>query len=167
MPFASAPSLAAQTCDTRTYPLSTPTARFIDNHDGTVTDSQNGLMWMRCAIGQTWTGTACAGPPTALSWQSAQLAAITLNAHGGYARHTDWRMPPLPQLAMIAERQCANPRINLTLFPGTPPALFWTATGRRGESNGTQAYWLSFGPEGIGAASKDDPHFARLVRVSP
>jgi len=158
-------ALASQSCDTRSYPMSTPTERFADNGDGTVTDTQSGLMWMRCALGQTWTGSTCTGEPRALSWGSAQDAARSLNTAGGYASHADWRMPHIPELAMIVERQCENPRVNLTLFPDTPSTWFWTATGRRGKGQDGQAYRLSFGPEGAGPERKDDLHFARLVRA--
>jgi hypothetical protein len=99
-----------------------------------------------------------------LTWRSAQQAASDLNAAGGYANHADWRMPHIPELAMIVERQCADPRVNLTLFPDTPATYFWTATGRRGPGQEGQAYRLSFGPEGAGPDQKDNLHFARLVR---
>jgi len=159
-------ALAGQSCDTRSYPLSTPTERFTDNGDGTVTDTQSGLVWMRCALGQTWSGSRCSGEPNAVNWKAAQDAAAALNAAGGYAHHADWRMPHIPELAMIVERQCANPRVNLALFPNTPAAYFWTATARRGPGQEGQAYRLSFGPEGASADRKDALHFARLVRAN-
>ncbi len=165
--LAAAPVRAEQLCDTKTYPLSTPTSRFADHGDGTVTDTQSGITWMRCAIGQSWTGKACDGQPTALSWQGAQDVAASLDQHNGYAGHTDWRMPRIPELAMIAERQCADPRINLEIFPGTPADIFWTASQRRGAGNEGQAYYLSFGKEGTGGADKAALHFARLMRPPP
>ena len=155
---------ANQSCDTHSYPMSTPIERFTDNGDGTLTDKQSGLMWMRCSLGQEWNGTSCQGEPGGFTWQSAQAAARELNRHGGYAKHADWRMPHIPELAMIVERQCADPRINLVLFPGTPSTYFWTATGRRGKGMDAEGYLLSFGPEGAGHMPKDDLHFARLVR---
>ncbi len=161
----STPALASQSCDTHSYPMSTPTERFRDNGDGTLTDTRSGMMWMRCALGQSWTGSRCSGKPQTLTWKSAQQAASDLNAAGGYANHTDWRMPQIPELAMIVERQCANPRVSLTLFPDTPATYFWTATGRRGKGQEGQAYRLSFGPEGAGPESKDALHYARLVRT--
>ena len=155
---------AGQTCDTHTYPLSAPSARFADNGDGTVTDKQSGLMWMRCSLGQKWTGSACQGAPAAYSWEGAQGAARTLNQSGGYGHHDDWRMPHIPELAMIVERQCANPRVNLEIFPATPAQFFWTATKRRGAGMEAEAYVLSFGAEGVGHLPKDELHWARLVR---
>jgi len=157
-------ALAEQQCDTKSYPLSTPTERFTDNGDGTVTDTRSGMTWMRCALGQRWDGSHCSGKPQPLTWKGAQEAASALNAAGGYAHHTDWRMPHIPELAMIVERQCANPRVNLTLFPDTPATYFWTATGRRGPGQEQLAYRLSFGPEGAGPDRKNKLHYARLVR---
>jgi hypothetical protein len=89
-------AVANQQCDTQSYPMSTPTERFTDNGDGTLTDTQSGMMWMRCALGQRWTGSRCSGKPQALTWKSAQDAASALNAAGGYANHADWRMPHIP-----------------------------------------------------------------------
>ncbi|NCC23468.1 MAG: DUF1566 domain-containing protein, partial [Alphaproteobacteria bacterium] len=67
-----APAFAEQTCDTGRYPLSSPTERFSDNGDGTVTDVVSQLMWMRCSVGQTWSGETCLGETAAYDWQAAQ-----------------------------------------------------------------------------------------------
>ncbi|MDZ3824098.1 MAG: hypothetical protein U0S76_10885, partial [Pseudoxanthomonas sp.] len=40
---------------------STPDADFEADADGTARHLATGLVWMRCAIGQTWTGTGCSG----------------------------------------------------------------------------------------------------------
>lgn len=154
---------ADQSCDTVSYPMSTSVDRFHDNGDGTLTDLRSGLMWMRCSLGQSWSGSACSGEPGTYTWESAQSAASEINRQGGYAGFKDWRMPQIPELAMIVERQCENPRINLSLFPSTPATFYWTASGRR-KGPGGEGYLLSFGPEGAGHLPKDDPHFARLVR---
>lgn len=154
---------AEQTCDTQSYPMSAPTERFKDNGDGTLTDTQSKLTWMRCSLGQVWTGATCTGTPSFHTWQSAQDAASKLNHEGGYANHLDWRVPHIPELAMIAERQCANPRINLTLFPATPAVYFWTATTRRGPGMDAFAYVISFGAEGAKYKSKEETLNVRLV----
>lgn len=152
----------SNTCDTRTRAASTPTENFTDNGDGTVTDKRSGLTWMRCAHGQTWSGADCTGTAQPLAWSEALAMALNLNALGGYASHADWRVPKLPELAGIIERQCNDPRVNLTLFPATPAAAFWSATSKRGADD--QALVLSFGPEGVNALSKEETHFVRLVR---
>lgn len=154
---------AEQACDTSSYPLSAPTERFKDNGDGTLTDTQSKLAWMRCSLGQTWSGTQCSGTSSLLTWQSAQEAADKLNQEGGYGRRTNWRVPHIPELAMIAERQCANPRINIVLFPATPADYFWTATTRRGPGMEAFAYVISFGAEGAKYKNKVEKLHVRLV----
>jgi hypothetical protein len=50
-----------------------------------VTEFQTGLMWMRCAIGQTWDGATRKGHTNALNWQQAIDYVADLNKNGGYA----------------------------------------------------------------------------------
>ncbi len=158
------PVMAEQTCDDQSYPLSAPDERYVDNGDGTVTDPKVKMMWMRCSLGQEWTGTGCAGTAGQYTWQGAQDAAKELDEKGGYAGNSDWRVPHIPELAMITERQCENPRVNLKQFPDTPSGYYWTATGRRGPGMEALAYRLSFGQEGAGFVEKTQTHFVRLMR---
>jgi hypothetical protein len=157
------PANAEQTCDTSVYPLSSPVNRFIDNGDGTLSDVEPDLTWMRCSLGQVWAGKTCTGTPVTYTWKSAQDAANKLNHEGGFANHVDWRVPQIRELATIAERQCSNPRINLTLFPYTPAVYFWTATTRIGKGMEGFGYALSFGPEGVGHKKKSEMLDVRLV----
>ena len=162
---AGAADLPRQACDTSVYPLSSPLTRFEDHGDGTVTDKESNLMWMRCAAGQTWSAGTCAGEASPLTWQSAQAAAQAINQRGAFF-YSDWRLPQIPELASIAERQCQNPRINLTIFPHTPAALFWTATSRQ-TAGEAFAFVLSFGPDGVNYEPKEAKHDVRLVRTAP
>lgn len=157
----SSPLWAEQICDTHSYPMSIHAEQFKDNGDGTLTDNQSKLTWMRCSLGQVWSGATCAGTLGAYTWQSAQDEAGKLNQQGGYAGHSDWRVPQIPELAMIVERQCSNPRTNLALFPGTPANYFWTATVPADPGN---AYVLSFGAEGAKYKSREEVLSVRLVR---
>jgi hypothetical protein len=159
-------SFAQQTCDTQTYALSSPTERFTDNGDGTVTDDVSQLMWMRCSVGQSWSGETCTGEAGTYNWDEAQALAAEINASGGQF-YSDWRVPKLRDLAMIAERQCENPRINLTVFPNTPPHVYWTESLRPGDGFEDFAYALSFGPEGVQHIAKAERHEVRLVRMAP
>ena len=81
---------AVQTCDTSRYPLSAPAQRFEDHHDGTVTDKQSRLMWLRCPLGQEWSEDHCGGVAQRLSWPEAAKFARTLN-QGGKLFFNDWR----------------------------------------------------------------------------
>ncbi|NOU01047.1 MAG: DUF1566 domain-containing protein [Gallionella sp.] len=156
----SSPLMAEQSCDTQAYPMSLHAEQFIDNGDGTLTDNQSKLTWMRCSLGQTWTGTTCIGTPTTHTLLVAVAEACKLNEQGGYAGHSDWRVPQIPELAMIVERQCTNPRTNQALFPETPSNYFWTATPPADPGNG---YVLSFGAEGAMYKSRGEMLHVRLV----
>lgn len=48
--------------------IKTPLGNYIDNDDGTVTDEQGGLMWLRAPWGMVWTGAGFASEPIALKW---------------------------------------------------------------------------------------------------
>lgn len=151
---------AEQICDSHAYPMSIHAGRFKDNGDGTLTDTQSKLTWMRCSLGQVWSGTTCMDKPNTLTWESAKAEACKLNEQGGYAGHSDWRVPQIPELAMIVERQCSNPRTNLALFPETPAGYFWTATEPADPGN---AYVLSFGDEGAMYKNRGEMLNVRLV----
>jgi hypothetical protein len=158
------PVWAEQTCDTKSFPMSSPVERFTDNGDGTLYDIEPDLTWMRCSLGQVWNGTTCTGTPATYNWKSAQDAASKLNREGGYANHRDWHVPQIRELASIIERQCFNPRINLKLFPGTPAAYFWTTTMRPGSAKEDPfAYAISFGSEGPVHMNKEKMLYVRLV----
>ncbi|MDN4501576.1 DUF1566 domain-containing protein [Alteromonadaceae bacterium BrNp21-10] len=93
---------------------------------GTVIDSTTKLMWMRCAIGQTWhvQDNYCYGDPTPMTWQQALQI-----AHGyEFSDRSGWRLPNLKELSTIVERQCVRSSINSTMFPNTPSDDFWTST---------------------------------------
>lgn len=158
---------AGQNCDTAGIAEATPGERFEDNGDGTVTDHQTMLMWMRCAAGQAWVDGACSGKPDARSHDEAAAYAEQVNEEGDYF-FNDWRMPSLPELASIAERHCSDPRIDLAVFPATPSEYFWSRTARPSASEGkTLRYALSFGAEGVGFMPPEEANYVRLVRHAP
>ncbi len=153
-------ALAEQTCDTQSYPLSIQPDQYTDNDNGTLSHSYSKMTWMRCSLGQEWSGMTCTGNATGYTWPAAQEAASKLNQQG-YGGYNDWRLPHIPELAMITERQCANPRTNIELFPNTPASFFWTATE---PADAGFAYALSFGPEGATFKKRKDELNVRLVR---
>ena len=86
---------AAQTCydgaDT-----TTPTDRFTINADGTVSDSETGLMWQRCSYGQTYNTETqlCEGSTPSLTWQEALRGA----KNDTTADYDDWQMPNIKEI---------------------------------------------------------------------
>lgn len=157
---------AQQLCDTTTFPASAPAERFQDNGDGTVTDRTNYLMWMRCSVGQSWVQDACSGHPAPADWASAERHVQEINQSGAYF-FSDWRVPRLPELATLVERDCKDPRINMTVFPGTPAEVYWTTTSRPGVADEDRVYGLDFGNEGVAWLPKSEQHLVRLVRIGP
>ena len=145
---------------------SLPSARFKDNGDGTVTDVESNLMWMRCSGGQKWAGNRCTSTATEVGWADAQRLADQVSREGG-AFFNDWRVPSLRELATITDRGCKNPRTNVSVFPGTLAAPYWSSTPRPGENAGDRALALSFGAEGVVLARKDERFHVRLVRTGP
>ena len=156
-------SVWAATCHSERLVSSTPTSRFIST-DITVTDTQTTLLWMRCAVGQEWIDNTCKGKAQTLDWQHAMAIVDKVNAEGLGGYH-DWRMPMVPELASIVERQCFNPRMNIEVFPGPPSKVFWSSMEKMGTKN--FAYTLDFGGGAAMASNKEKLGAVRLVRGGP
>lgn len=118
-------NLRAQTCPDN-YIQTTPDTNFTILVNGLVEDNTTGLMWMRCAYGQTWddASATCQGNAVQITWQDALQASVDSN----YAGYNDWRLPNVKELASIVERACTDPAANSNLLPQTPADNFWTAT---------------------------------------
>ncbi|MHB8165168.1 MAG: Lcl domain-containing protein [Sulfuricella sp.] len=136
--------------------LTTPTADFADNGDGTVNHLKTGLTWMRCALGQTWDGTTCTGTASTYTWD--QAVALTSSVAG----HSDWRLPSEKELGSIVEYGANNPAINSTVFPATPPDNFWTATSHSYDP--TFAWLVPFSGGVSNVGNKSGVSYVRLVR---
>ena len=114
-------ALAIAICDDA-LPRTSPTARFQDHGNGTVTDRGTGLTWMRCQLGQTWRNQSCQGEPTRLYWQQALLTAERIRTEPSHALynfggHGGWRLPTIKELASVLESACYKPALNETIFP--------------------------------------------------
>ncbi len=126
---------AQQVCyDSQEIPPSTPISRFIENNDGTVSDTQTSLMWSKCYVGHSGLqcevgGTGTANNPTRMNWQDALNVAQSSNLAG----HNDWRLPNIKELITLIERSCYGPAMNLTVFPRTP--LTQSSTWSSSKSN--------------------------------
>ena len=153
-------NLYAQECDF-SRPLSTPSDNFFINDDGTVTDVDSGLSWMRCAIGQQWNGKTCTGAAIKYSWKQAFKQEDKIKQNGGYAGLHNWRLPTLAELAMIVERQCHSPRVNLMLFPATPSDVFWSSNHKK--SKIPQAFAMDFAKKGLQPLPQEHIAYVRLV----
>jgi len=155
----SAPGVQAQQVCNNSIAASTPSADFTDNGHGTVTHKRTGLMWQRCALGQTWTGAACTGNPSVLSWSGALQAAVEAR-DGGFS---DWRLPNIKELLSIVEEKCVSPAINTSIFPDGVASNFWSASANAYPSD--RAWSVYFGYGYADSYRKGNAFQVRLVRA--
>jgi hypothetical protein len=101
---------------------------FINNGDGTVTDTSTGLMWQQ--------GTA----PSTYLWMEALAYCKNLTLAG----YTDWRLPNRNELQSLVDYSIAvpGPTINTTYFPDTQSKNYWSATTGAGPM--FYAWFISF-----------------------
>jgi uncharacterized repeat protein (TIGR01451 family) len=140
-------------------PLDTPTEDFTDNGDGTVLHKKTGLMWQRCAVGQTWNATTstCDGTMSTMTWDDAMASYSTGKTCD------DWRLPRQDELDSITEYGKFNPAINSTIFPNIATNThFWSASVY---ANNTDYAWLvDFGSGYDKIGYKRTNYAVRLVR---
>lgn len=153
--------LMAQSCNPEIR-KSAPDNRYKDNGDGTISDLQTGLMWQKCAIGQS--GEDCAeGKAVAFQWDNAKQQDSNFNDKGGLAGHTDWRVPKIKELRGLVELSCWSPSINITFFPNTPDSNFWSSSPYSGYSR--NAWYVSFANGSAAFNHANLKHYVRLVRT--
>ncbi|MBJ7550915.1 DUF1566 domain-containing protein [Marinomonas ostreistagni] len=104
-------------CNTSTITATTPASNFtVDAENGVVVDHSTGLMWKQCVEG--FSGSDCRTGDTLQSTFSQVLSYIdSLNADGGFAGYTDWRLPNVKELRSIVEERCTRPALNEDVFP--------------------------------------------------
>lgn len=155
--FYAFPAGAAQTCNNSII-ATAPETHFTINKDGTTIDNTTGLMWMRCSLGQEWNGKTCSGTATSFSWAAGLRAA----ADSAFAGYDNWRLPNKNELESIVESRCFAPAVNLTIFPATPPAYFWSSSPYAPVSRASWSIDFGYGP--VNASVKSGSIHIRLVR---
>ena len=158
--FSSGSIVMAQTCKTN-ITISHPKGQFLLNSDGTVTDVKNGLMWSLCSVGQDFKDGTCEGTPTHYpSWREA-LESASHNAT--FAGYNDWRLPNIKELGDLIERSCVSPAIDLSYFPATPSAAYWSNTmDSRGVNSSLKGMVVDFTD---GASFLPDVNRHRMIRM--
>jgi hypothetical protein len=89
-----------------------PPGRYAVRADGTVDDRRTQLTWQRVAdpVDRTQADAI------------AHCAQLALAGAG-------WRLPTISELLTLVDPTRTGPSIDALAFPGTPPEVFWTATG--------------------------------------
>lgn len=153
----------------------TPEADFVRHGDGTVTHTKTGLMWKICSESSGSTGgggwdsttTSCIGAERFYTWKGALKKAETINAAGGFASFSDWRVPNIKELHSIVERQCWGPAINESIFHVGRGNDWWSSTPVPTDSTRAGlAFSVHFSTSGSDDMfSKAHFHKVRLVRT--
>lgn len=86
-------------------------ARYLDNGDGTVSDTQTGLMWQKTAASDK------------MNWNDALRYCQGLSLAG----HSDWRLPDIDTLMSLVD-VFYRPAIHPDYFPDTSSAMHWSST---------------------------------------
>ncbi|MBF7074838.1 DUF1566 domain-containing protein [Glaciecola sp. MH2013] len=157
--FATGQLHAEQFC-LSTAAVTAPEDEFLKFDNGQVLHLSTNLMWMRCSLGQTWTGDECTGEALSLTWKEA------LNMSVGYEfnESNGWRLPNVKELASITERSCARPSINISLFPNTLEDDYWSSTPSLTDPQ--RAWVVAFFNSSNSIKEKDRAVFVRLVRTA-
>ncbi|MBB1077631.1 DUF1566 domain-containing protein, partial [Rhodoferax sp. 4810] len=128
---------------------------FIDNGDGTVTQTNTGLMWAKCAEGLT--GTNCeTGTAMTKDW----AAALTVASDGTLAIYNDWRLPNAKELQSLVDYGRTDPSINVSYFPNTPSNHFRSSSAIAQN----YAFILLFSEGANSGFSKTANTYVRFVR---
>jgi hypothetical protein len=159
----------------------TPTPRFVDNGDGTITDTTTGLMWEKKGddgglhdLDRTFTWSMSGS--TLPNGQVFTNFIAALNA-GNFAGRRDWRLPTLEELQTIVStggttpgRPVVPPAFDDDCRPGctssqcscTKALNYWTATIDVG--NNQRAWYVLFNTGQSGTGLKTLQFYARAVR---
>jgi uncharacterized protein DUF1566 len=129
--------------------------RFVDNGDGTVTDTCTELMWQKDAIYNS----------------SLWCDAITYCENLSFAGHSDWRLPNVRELESIIDYGRVNPSIDPVFGAGTwpdePHIYYWSSTS----ISAAYAWYVGFDRGFLDVVNisrhGDAPMYVRAVRNSP
>ena len=122
-------------------------AELVDNGDGTVTDTETGLMWQQGEGGE-------------MSWEAALAYCENLVfPTGGYS---DWRLPNRNELQSLVDCSEYDPAIDIVLFPGAISYRYWSSTTNAEESD--DAWYVEFDTGYVRWASKSRDLYVRAVR---
>jgi len=160
-------------CTPGKRPLVTFPTRFIDNGDGTVSDTSTGLMWEQTTDDSTIRDkdnlyTWSTGSPYNPDGTASFTFLATLNSPPAFAGYGDWRLPTITELQTIVDLTQGNcgggsgPCIDQTVFGPTQANYYWSATTSAGFPNSAWDVYFNLGVGGLG--TKTSSGDVRAVR---
>jgi len=146
------------------------TLAYVDNSDGTITDTNTGLMWEKLSYDQTIHDRG-----KQYRWDDAFAVKVaTLNGGGGFAGHGDWRVPNKKELESIVNAEVFNPAVSAAFNTGCTPGCtvtscsctqsgyHWSSSSYAYSPN--YAWFVTFYHGLDGASSKTNMYYVRAVR---
>jgi len=127
---------------------------FKDNGDGTVTDNNTGLMWMKATADTN--GDNVIDSDDMLNWQDAKNYCENLILGG----HSDWRLPNIVELKTIIDYGRSDPAIDPVF--SCVSSYYWSATTDAGFTG--LAWVVYFYDGGDGWYHKSNSFYVRCVR---
>ena len=112
-----------------------PATRYVDHHDGSVTDTLTGLTWLKdagCLAPATWSNAVAAAN---------QLAAGACGLSDG-STAGQWRLPNQWELESIVDESAASPAVSAgSPFVNVAATAYWTSTSYYGGQAGSPSAW--------------------------
>ena len=122
--------------------------RFIDNNNGTITDNQTGLMWLKNA-----------NEAGAMTWKDAML----WTKHLTYGQHSDWRLPEVKELQSLLDYSQFNPALPQEHpFINVQSSYYWSSSTY---ANSTDYAWdVGMGNGYVSSSNESSSNFVWPVR---
>lgn len=139
-----------------------PSPRFIENTDGTMTDTLTGLVWTADGMAP---GPAACNPGTTRSWQEALDYVACLNTNA-YLGHADWRLPDRNEMrSLVGYAGASAGWLNSQGFSHVQGDLYWSSTTYAYHGMTTDAWWVDLGTATVGHADKTSTQWVWAVRA--
>ena len=130
-------------------------APFTDSGTGIITDTNSGLTWQKCSVGQVLP--SCSGTASVLTWSSAISFCNNLSLGG-----KTWRLPNRNELISIVDiLKNSTPSIDSTVFPVTQTTNYWTSTTYIQENS--SALYVNFTSGYVNINPKTNSNYVRCV----
>ena len=112
-----------------------PATRYVDHHDGSVSDTLTGLVWLKdagCLAPATW-----ANALAAVNQLGAGTCGLADGSSGG-----QWRLPNQWELESVVDESAAGPAVTAgSPFVNVAGTAYWTSTSYYGGQAGSPSAW--------------------------
>jgi len=90
---------------------------------GIARDTELGIEWFRCSVGQRFVKGKCVGEALYVHWEVGVSTVEEMNEKVGGR----WRLPTLEELVSLRVKGCGNPSVNGNVFPNILVENYWAS----------------------------------------